>query len=103
MSLSLSDAIKHCEKVAEENEKQAKLWESGANYLHGVQIKYSKCLECASEHRQLAEWLRELKGYRKAHEEIKHEPLVWEYGQAIEKCLWIIDNCLKEVNNADSD
>ena len=57
----------------------------------------------AEYYRQLAEWLRELKAYRKAHEEIQHEPLVWEYGQAIEKCLWIIDSCLKEVNNADSD
>lgn len=58
--------------------------------------------EYASEHRQLAEWLRELKAYRKAHEEIQHEPLAWEYGQAIEKCLWIIDRCIEEVK-ADED
>ena len=28
--------------------------------------EYHKCMECASEHRQLAEWLRELKAYREA-------------------------------------
>lgn len=98
MGMSLSDAIKHCEEVAEKNEKQASwFWGKEGN------PNYENCVECAKEHRQLAEWLRELKAYRKAHEEIQHEPLVWEYGQAIEKCLWIIDSCLKEVNNADSD
>jgi len=49
--LSLSDAIKHCEEVAETNEKEG-------------------CLECASEHRQLAEWLRELKRDREVLTEL---------------------------------
>ena len=55
--------------------------------------------ELEAEHNQYADWLKELKAYQKAHEEIQHEPLAWEYGQAIEKCLWIIDNCLKEVKS----
>lgn len=50
--MTLDEAIKHCEEVAEENEKNAK----------SINNIYKKsCLECASEHRQLAEWLRELK------------------------------------------
>lgn len=43
--LSLEEAITHCIEVAEENEDQS-------------------CKECAKEHRQLAEWLTELKLYR---------------------------------------
>ena len=62
---TIDEAIKHCEEVAEENEKQAKLWEDGANYFNGEQIRYSRCLSRASEHRQLAEWLKELKELRK--------------------------------------
>lgn len=41
--MKLEDAIKHCEEVAE---------------------KDCICEECAKEHRQLAEWLRELELYR---------------------------------------
>lgn len=52
MGMSISDAIKHCEEVAEEHTKY--------NFYGG----YESCDECASEHRQLAEWLRELKAYK---------------------------------------
>ena len=50
--MTLDEAIIHAEKEAEEQEKMGK-----RNYD-------DDCLECASEHRQLAEWLRELKAYR---------------------------------------
>ena len=43
--MTLDEAIKHCEEVAEEQEEK-------------------ECLECAAEHRQLAEWLKELKAYK---------------------------------------
>ena len=54
MSLSLSDAIKHCEEVAE---KYCEKVEEGLT-------ADDFCDSCASEHRQLAEWLRELKAYK---------------------------------------
>lgn len=41
--MTLDEAIKHAEKVAEQNKG---------------------CQKCAEEHRQLAEWLRELKELR---------------------------------------
>jgi hypothetical protein len=41
--------------VAEQKEQEAK----EAHVLSGMD-----CMECASEHRQLAEWLRELKAYK---------------------------------------
>lgn len=57
--LSLEEAIKHCEEVAESKERQIKegAWEKDS-------ITEKRCYECAKEHRQLAEWLRELKMYR---------------------------------------
>ena len=56
--MTLDEAIKHCEEVAEQNEEQS-------------------CKECANEHRQLAEWLRELEAYRKAENEIEQELVNW--------------------------
>lgn len=52
--MNLDEAIKHCIEVAEEHTKY--------NFYGG----YESCDECAKEHRQLAEWLRELKDYKDA-------------------------------------
>lgn len=65
-NLTLEEAIKHCEKVAEENEKESKLWEGGVSKAF-VQ-KYEKLRDCSFKYRQLAEWLRELKAYRESWE-----------------------------------
>jgi hypothetical protein len=54
--LSLEEAIAHCLEVAEEYEKQG-------DALNEMNFE-SSCKECASEHRQLVEWLRELKFYK---------------------------------------
>ena len=54
--MTLDEAIKHCEEVAE---------------------KDCICEECASEHRQLAEWLKELQNYQTAREEINQEIINW--------------------------
>lgn len=69
--MTLDEAIKHCEEVAQENEKQ----------YSGCPMKYDGAYanndrtagKCAEEHRQLAEWLKELKAYRQATENIKSE------------------------------
>ena len=54
--MTLDEAIKHCEEVAERNEKQASwFWIKEGN------PNYENLMECEAEHRQLAEWLRELK------------------------------------------
>lgn len=52
MMMSLDEAIKYCDEEAEEQQKMGE--RNSDDYL----------LECASVHRQLAEWLRELKTYR---------------------------------------
>lgn len=55
--MTLDEAIKNAEEVAEKNDKIADTFE------YSLKTK-SDCRERAKEHRQLAEWLRELKAYR---------------------------------------
>lgn len=62
--MTLEKAIKHCEKVAESEERKARSCQRPNKEIKGSGKRYLSCLECASEHRQLAEWLRELKAYR---------------------------------------
>lgn len=64
--MTIDEAIKHCEEVAEKNRE---LFEKiGTNSYDEV-----NCLECAREHEQLAEWLKELKRHREAWEKVKAE------------------------------
>ena len=55
--MTLDEAIAHCGKVAETQEWMAGTYDDGSM---GAKL----CKECAAEHRQLAEWLRELKSLR---------------------------------------
>lgn len=56
--MTIDEAIKHCIEVAEEKESEAQDLEYSK-----LDWKYeaNQCSKCAKEHRQLAEWLRELK------------------------------------------
>ena len=57
--MTLDEAIKHAEEVAERNEENASwFWDKEGN------PNYDNCVRRAEEHRQLAEWLRELKKLR---------------------------------------
>lgn len=60
--LTLDDAIKHYLEVAEQNEAQAEKWREEGGEEWG---KTTACRECAADHRQLAEWLTELKELRR--------------------------------------
>lgn len=55
--MTLDEAIKHAEEVVVENLEKTK----GRNASDPIAIN---CFECAEEHRQLAEWLKELKQLR---------------------------------------
>lgn len=62
--MTLEEAIKHCEEVAKRQEYLSK------NYREFVEEKWNiekraECAECAADHRQLEEWLKELIAYRK--------------------------------------
>lgn len=50
--MTIDEAIKHCEEVAERYERMED--------SHDDKLK-EECLQCAADHRQLAEWLTELK------------------------------------------
>lgn len=68
--MTLDEAIIHCEKVAEENEHDAKEYNRLAKLETCPSRKecksaYKRCCKCASEHRQLAEWLKELRLYHR--------------------------------------
>ena len=56
--LTLDTAIKNCLEVAEQNDAQAEKWREEGGEQWG---KTTACRECAADHRQLAEWLMELK------------------------------------------
>lgn len=64
--MTLDEAIKHAEEVMVENLEKSKC----RNASDPIAIK---CGECAEEHRQLAEWLRELKDYREVWTKIKEQ------------------------------
>ena len=57
--MTLDEAIKHCEEVAETKRQDAELAE-----ISGCDNTSKQCETCAEEHRLLAEWLTELKMYR---------------------------------------
>ena len=53
--MTIDDAIKHAEEVAKVNECEC------VEYSEVSPLYVSNCKKCAEDHRQLAEWLRELK------------------------------------------
>lgn len=55
--MTLEEAIRHCEEVAEEYEDSIGT-EVGSRYSL---IHDKNCMKCASEHRLLADWLKLLK------------------------------------------
>jgi len=78
----LEEAIAHCEEVAKEQDKLCKRYDDASGYSrsHNEAIRVDnakRCEECAKEHRQLAEWLKELIAYRKAEKEMEQELVNW--------------------------
>ena len=65
--MTLEEAIKHCEEVAEELDMKAGFETDNERYAMS-ESERKQCKECANEHRQLAEWLRELQIHRKIHD-----------------------------------
>ena len=59
--MTLDEAIKHAEEVAKKQENNAKNYPRPDRSVKGSGKKYNAYLKCAEEHRQLAEWLKELK------------------------------------------
>ena len=67
--MTLDEAIKHAEEVAGKNEKYAQIWHKQTknrlvDFCDKAIQEENNCIKCAKEHRQLAEWLKELKQLR---------------------------------------
>ena len=68
--MTLDEAIKYYEEKAETEERNAKLHQRPDRDVKGSGKRYLSCLECAKEHRQLAEWLKELKKLRAEQKDV---------------------------------
>lgn len=58
--LTLEDAISHCLETAEQLEERANI----PYKVEDSELQDNACRECAADHRQLAEWLTELKEWK---------------------------------------
>jgi hypothetical protein len=106
--MTLEEAILHAEEVAEENEKTILYYtiQGDKEWLDECE---KDCIECANEHRQLAEWLRELKAYKELNtynrsnkcSKCKYEDSAY----FCDDCIWNFVNKFeqKEVQNEISD
>lgn len=59
--MTLDEAIKHAEEVAEEYKKKLKVYENINKDRAIFTEEEMECKLCAEEHRQLAEWLKDYK------------------------------------------
>ena len=63
--MTINEAIKHAEEVAEKFESLHERYENMDEDRLLFRVEENECKNCAEEHRQLAEWLKELKQLRK--------------------------------------
>jgi virulence-associated protein VapD len=61
--MTLDEAITHCEETATEKEAMAEFYKAFDMDPNMVKKSITECQGCAKEHRQLAEWLKELRWY----------------------------------------
>lgn len=97
--MTLDEAIKHCLEVAEQNETSAITYKNCKEFKTNMYEKLtaekveSDCRECAADHRQLAEWLTELKEAKRllkaAVEDIRH---CMRYYDPCEVCALLEEN-----------
>jgi len=67
--MTIDEAIQHCEEVAHNNDITMRRCDDASGYTRSgrEEIRTSeakKCEQCAADHRQLVEWLKELKQLR---------------------------------------
>lgn len=83
--MTLNEAIRHCEEVAERYETRAKMIDR--RKLGFALENPTVCHECAAEHRQLAEWLSELK-------DLRNYISCMAYSEADKQSEWVISSIL---------
>lgn len=96
--LDIDTAIKHCLEVAEQNETQAD--KIGRQLIGSAIDKYATdCRECAAEHRQLAEWLKDYKELKNSIGAVKLE-LLKEAQAELEKRGNMLHDAIAELEEA---
>lgn len=89
--MTLDEAIKHCLEVAEHNEMLIKRGYAGGCNSHD-------CSERAADHRQLAEWLTELKEAKELlREAVSNLYYNFHYASKAEIRLCYCDKCLNDA------
>lgn len=89
--MTIDEAIKHCEEVAERYERMED--------SHDDKLK-EECLQCAADHRQLAEWLMELQELSLQIEAPKLGSIE-EYHYELAKCKTAFWSCKRRCMNAE--
>ena len=77
--MTIDEAIRHCEEVAEDNDLAAGTYDLLAENNHNLYEKLTaesnskRCTEFAGFNRQLAEWLKELKEVRDENARLRYK------------------------------
>ena len=88
--MTVEEAIKHAEKIAKAETENAEFFDLGEESSEMYKEKYDKCLACAAEHRQLAEWLKNLK---------KVKDIIKQHDKdSMPEDFWYIDRIREVVN-----
>ena len=85
MIMSIDEAIKHCEEVADRCEYEASKYDMTDAYESHMACKEG---ECGEKYRQLAEWLKELKNLREQQQPCE-DTISREYLVEHIKACWI--------------
>ena len=93
--MTLDEAIKHAEEMAEEQEGRGYCDRSVCVITSSCdECEVVKCRECAKEHYQLSEWLKELQAHKEAWEKCIKEIKEWYWDadkQSIAKDPCVVD------------
>ena len=97
--MTLDEAINHADEVAKESNKKANDLYRAKSYEES-----RECIWCSEEHRQLAEWLKELKRYRQAKDRLLEDMKVLNCGfpYGLDYLIECIKKRLQEVLNEDN-
>lgn len=94
--MTLEEAIKHCEEKAKE------IWQANEEMPSDCKLSKDLC-ECAKEHEQLAEWLKELKDLRGDCEYEEGKLLKrMSGGYVTYKVEYLLDNLAREISLLES-
>lgn len=93
--MELDETIKHCLEVTNEKSKQAKLWKSKDE---ATISRYFK--KCAADHRQLAEWLTELKDLRELYHATSTNGFLSDTIKQLEEAKRLLKMAVPIINNS---